>query len=173
MFGKKDLVDNLSQDLDRARVRRDALASDVTTLSAEIARLEACLSEEKDRRERARIVAEIEEIADNLSDAVSMFAPAVAGLCDAIAAAGTVVPDAGELRGFLGAFAGKLASEIAPVMSELRRRAEVAHGGARPAQMPPPAASSRERMPLLIPEPLRRKEVPGIEAADGQRSTAA
>ena len=37
MFGKKDLVDDLSHDLDRARARRDALASDVTTLTAEIA----------------------------------------------------------------------------------------------------------------------------------------
>ena len=36
MFGKDDLVDHLSRDLDRARERRDALAFEVTTLTAEI-----------------------------------------------------------------------------------------------------------------------------------------
>ena len=47
MFGKNDLVDNLSRDLDRARGKRDALASDVTTLTAQIAEIEVRLSEEK------------------------------------------------------------------------------------------------------------------------------
>ena len=47
MFGKNDVVDNLSRDLDHARGRRDALASDVSTLSAQIAEIEARLSEEK------------------------------------------------------------------------------------------------------------------------------
>lgn len=47
MFGKDDLVDNLSRDLDRVRGRRDALASEATTLTAQIAELEARLSEEK------------------------------------------------------------------------------------------------------------------------------
>ena len=46
-FGENDLVDNLSRDLDRARGKRDALASDVTTLTAQIAEIEARLSEEK------------------------------------------------------------------------------------------------------------------------------
>src|SRR5258708_13866125 len=49
MFGENDLVDNLSRDLDRARGKRDALASDVTTLTAQIAEIEARLSEEKKR----------------------------------------------------------------------------------------------------------------------------
>jgi phage shock protein A len=62
MFAKTDLVDDLSHDLDRARARRDAVATDVTTLTAEIAELEARLVAEKDRRDRARIAAEIEEI---------------------------------------------------------------------------------------------------------------
>ena len=55
MLGKNDLVDNLSRDLDRARGKRDALASDVTTLTAQIADIEARLSEEKTRRERDRV----------------------------------------------------------------------------------------------------------------------
>ena len=50
MFGKDDSVENLSRDLDRARGRRDALASEVTTLTAQIAEMEARLSEEKTRR---------------------------------------------------------------------------------------------------------------------------
>jgi hypothetical protein len=48
MFGKKALMDDLNRNLGRARERRnalvfkrDALASDVTTLSAQIAELEA------------------------------------------------------------------------------------------------------------------------------------
>jgi len=44
MFRKSDLVDDLSRDLCRARDKRDALASDVTTLTAQIAKLEARLS---------------------------------------------------------------------------------------------------------------------------------
>ena len=39
MFGENDLVDNLSRDLDRARGKRDALASDVTTLTGHIAEI--------------------------------------------------------------------------------------------------------------------------------------
>jgi len=177
MFGKKDLVDNLSHDLDRARARRDALASDVTTLSQEIAQLEARLSEEKDRRERARIAADIEAIADELGDAVRSFAPAVARLCDAVAGAGAAAPKAGELGGFLGAFVSEIGNEIESLMSELRRRAETARSGEL-AQLPPPseaapATARGDRMPLLLPAFLRRKQSPGIEAADDQRSTAA
>jgi hypothetical protein len=178
MFGKKDLVDNLSHDLDRARTRRDALSSDVTMLAAEIAQLEARLSEETDRRERERVAAELDEIGDALSDAVRMFVPAVARLCDAVGAAAAVVPDVGEVSSCLGAFARKIGSEMDPLMSELRRRADMARNGETAVQLPPPAAAPRapasgNRMPLLLPAFLRRKEVPDIEAADDQRSTAA
>src|SRR3981189_2777506 len=62
MLGKNDLVDNLSHDLDRARGKRDALASDVTTLTAQIAEIETRLSEEKNRRELDRVLGEIEAI---------------------------------------------------------------------------------------------------------------
>ena len=47
MFGENDLVDNLSRSLDRAREKRDTLASEVTTLTTQIAEIEARLSEEK------------------------------------------------------------------------------------------------------------------------------
>ena len=86
-------MDNLSRDLDRARGKRnDALASDVTTLSAHIAELEARLSEEKDRREREPIGGEIEGIKKRLKDTATAFAPVIAGLCDATEAAAAVAP---------------------------------------------------------------------------------
>jgi hypothetical protein len=44
MFGKNNSVDTLSRNLDQARVKRDALASDVTALTAQIAEIEARLS---------------------------------------------------------------------------------------------------------------------------------
>ena len=62
MFGKKALMDNLSRDLERARdkrnalaCKRDALASDVTKLTAQIAELENRLCEQNDRRKRERV----------------------------------------------------------------------------------------------------------------------
>src|SRR5258708_35980777 len=60
MFGKNDSVDNLSRNLDHARVKRDALASDVTALTAQIAEIEARLSEEKKRRGSDRALCGIE-----------------------------------------------------------------------------------------------------------------
>ena len=40
MFKKSDLIDCLGRDLARARERRDALATDVTMLTTQIAELE-------------------------------------------------------------------------------------------------------------------------------------
>ena len=178
MFGKKDLVDNLSQDLDRVRARRDALATDVTTLTAEIAQLEVRLSEEMDRRERARVAAEIEEIADRIADAVRTFAPAVARLCDATAAAGTTAAKAGDLSGCLGAFASEVGGELDSLLFELRRRAEMARNGSTAVQLPPPSEPAPrphhdDHTPFLVPAFLRRKEVPDIEAAGDPRRSAA
>ena len=53
MLGKSDSIEILSRDLARARNRREALASDVITLTAEIAVLEASLLTENDRREES------------------------------------------------------------------------------------------------------------------------
>jgi outer membrane murein-binding lipoprotein Lpp len=177
MFGKKDMVDNLSQDLDRARARRDTLASGVTTLTAEIAQLEARLSEEKDRRERARAIAEIDQVTHQLTDAVRTFAPAVARLRDATAAAGTVVAKAGDLSGFLDAFAAEVSGELEAVLSELRRCAEVARTGEPPVQPSPPsepAPRPPHHDPMLLgPVFLRRKQEPQVEPTDDRRTSAA
>ena len=120
-------MDNLSRDLDRARGKRnDALASDVTTLSAHIAELEARLSEEKDRRERERIGGEIEGIKKRLKDTATAFAPVIAGLCDATeaAAAVAVAPEARELNSFLLSVATEVDIVIEYLLRELQRQTE-------------------------------------------------
>ena len=73
MFGKDDLVDNLSRDLDRARGKRDALASEVTTLTTKITEIEARFSEEKTRRDRVRVLGEIEASKAQIKQAISAF----------------------------------------------------------------------------------------------------
>ena len=107
MFGKDDLVDNLSRDLDRARGRRDALASEVTTLTAQIAEMEARLSDEKTRRERDRVLGEIEAVKKRIKQATSAFAPVIGKLCEAIETAAAIAPEARELNSFLLSVASK------------------------------------------------------------------
>ena len=101
MFGKDASVENLSRDLDRARGRRDALASEVTTLTAQIAEMEAHLSETKSRRDRVRVLAEIESTKAQIKQATSEFAPLIGKLCEAIERAAVVVPEARDLNNFL------------------------------------------------------------------------
>ena len=83
MLGKSDLIDSLSRDLARASNKRDALTSGVTTLTAQIAKLEARLSEEKDRRERERLASESEAIKKQLKDTAGRFIPVITELRDA------------------------------------------------------------------------------------------
>jgi hypothetical protein len=174
MFAKKDPVDDLSLQLGRARARRDAIAADVTTLAAEIAELEARLVVETDRRERARVAAEIAEITHRLDDAARTFAPAMVRLRDATAAAGTVIPHAGDLSGFIDMLIAEVSREIDSLMSELDRRAESARTGETAMHLSPPrseslpAADCDDRMPLLLPALLRRKQAADTEAADDQ-----
>src|SRR6516225_1316369 len=54
VFGKRELVDTLSRDLARARNKRDTIAACVSTLTAQIAELEARLSAETARQARER-----------------------------------------------------------------------------------------------------------------------
>jgi len=155
MFGKKDLVDNLSQDLDRARARREALACDVTSLGSHIAELEARLSQEKDRRDRMRLEREVDDIRKRVEDAAAKFAPAVANLCDATEAAVTLVPDARELSALLAMVASKVGGEVDALLGELRRRVEAVRteGAVRsppaPEVAPPPKKMSERVLPVL------------------------
>jgi phage shock protein A len=181
MFGKKDKkdpVNNLSHELDRARAKRDALTSDVTALSTQIAEMEARLSEERERRERERVTGAIEEITKQLEDSAATFSSVIARLCDATAAAAAeIIPEARELNSLLAMVATEVDSEIESLLCALRRRAETVRTG-ESAECPslPAAASKRarvnERLPLLLPAFLpRNREV--IEAAEERSSTAA
>lgn len=138
MFGKDDLVDNLSRDLDRARGRRDGLASEVTILTARIAEMEARLSEEKTRRERDRVLGEIEAIKNRLKQAISAFAPVIGELCEATKMAAAVAPDARELNSFLLSVATEVDSAVDLLLHELDQRADAARG----APIEPPKDNS-------------------------------
>ena len=128
MFGKDDL-ENLSRDLNRARGRRDALVSEVTTLTARIAEMESRLSEEKTRRERDRVLGELEAIKKRIKQATSAFVPVIGKLCEAIETAAAVVPEARELNGFLLSVAAEVDSMVDPYCASwinARRRWESA-----------------------------------------------
>lgn len=187
MFWKNALMDNLSRDLDRARdkrnalaSKRDALASDVTTITAQIAELEARLSEEKDRRERERVGSEIEGIKKRLKDTATAFAPAIAGLCDATAAAATVVSEARELNSLLMAVATEVEIVIDPLLRELDRQTQAVREASHAApHLPqslngppePPRTSDRLlHLPAWLP---RNKEATKKETAEDRHSTAA
>lgn len=185
MFGKDDLVDNLSRDLDRARGRRDALASEAATLTAQIAEIEARLSEEKNRRERDRVLGEIEAIKTRIKQAGSAFAPVVDGLCRAIEQAAAVVPEARELNSFLLSVAAEIDNVIDPVLRELDQRADAVRVGhaaldlpssANEAPIVPPVELPKDNNERLLRFPAwlsRDKETEKKEAAEGPRSTAA
>ena len=129
MFGKDDLIDNLSRDLDRTRGRRDALASEVTTLTAQIAEMEARLSEEKTRRERDRVLGELEAIKKRIKDATGAFAPAIGKLGKAIERAAAIVPEARELNSFLLSVVTDADSVVESLLRELDQRAEAIRYG--------------------------------------------
>ena len=181
MFGKDDLVDNLSRDLDRARARRDALASEATTLTAQIAEIEARLSEEKNRRERDRVLAEIEAIKTRIMQAAGAFAPVVDGLSKAIAQAQAVVPEARELKSFLVSVATEIDTVLDPLLRELDQRADAVRTGHAVLDLPSSASEAPIEPPkeagdrlLRFPAWLSRdKETEKREAAESPRSTAA
>jgi predicted transcriptional regulator len=138
MSGKNNLVDNLSRNLDRARGKRDALASDVTTLTAQIAEIEARLIEEKTRRERGRVLGEIEAIKKRIQQTASAFAPVIGELCEATERAVAVVPEARELNSFLLSVATEVDSAVDLLLHELDQRADAARG----APIEPPKDNS-------------------------------
>jgi hypothetical protein len=126
MFGKSDLIDILSRDLARARDKREALVSDVTALTAEIAVLESRLCAENIRRERERAVSEIEGIKKRVNDQYLAFAPAIAGIRDATEIAAAIIPEARELNGLLTEIATEVGSAIDGLLGDLNQRIEAA-----------------------------------------------
>ena len=91
MFGKRELVDSLNRDLVRARNKRDALASGMTRLTAQIGDLEVRLSAENERLERERAANEIAQIKKVVRDRSLAFSTATAGIRNATEAAETNV----------------------------------------------------------------------------------
>ena len=174
MFGKSDLVDDLSRDLSRARDKRDALASDVTTLSEQISELEARLSAENDRRERERFEGEIEGLKKRLKHFYLMFAKAVVGMRDVSVSARTIVPEAPELSDLLMGFATEVANTVDNLFSDLDRRMEAL----RTPQLPRPLNGSpglpqdNDRV-LRRPEWLPRRKATKEDSVEDQCSTAA
>jgi hypothetical protein len=136
VFGKNDLVANLSRNLDRARGKRDALATDVTTLTAQIAKIEVRLSEEKNRRERDRVLGEIEEIKKRIKQAAGAFTPAIGELCEATGIAAAVVPEARELNSFLLSVATEVDTVVGPLLLELDRCADAARAAHAALDLP-------------------------------------
>jgi len=181
MFGQDDLVDNLSRDLDRARGRRDALASEVTTLTAQIAEIEVRLSKEKSRRERDRVLSEIEAKKKRLKQATSAFAPVIGELCKATEAAAAVVPEARELNRFLLSVATEVDSVVDVLLREMDQRAEAVRGGhagldlpcsANGAPIEPPRDNS-DRLLRFAVWLSRNRKIEKKETTENPRSTAA
>src|SRR6516164_8605485 len=125
MFRKSDLIDSLSRELSHARDKRDALASHVTMLTSAIAELEARLSAENDRRERERVLGEIEGIKARLRDFYMAFAHAIAGMRDASVSARAFVPEAPELSNLLIGAANEVANTVDNLLGGLDRRLEI------------------------------------------------
>jgi predicted nucleic acid-binding Zn-ribbon protein len=178
MFGKSDLVDNLSRDLSRARDKRDALASHVTTLTTQIAELEARLSAENDRRERERLAGEIEGIKERLRDFYLAFAHAIAGMRDASASARAIVPEAPELSNLLTGVATEVANTVDSLVGDLDRRIEALRAGEAAPQLPQSLNGSSE-LPqnsdrvLRLPEWLPRSKPTKIQSVEDRCGTAA
>ena len=181
MFGKNDSVDNLSRHLDHARVKRDALASDVTALTAQIAEIEARLSEEKKRRGRDRALGEIEAIRKRIKQTASALAPLIVKLCEATEMAAAVVPEARTLDSFLLSVATEIDNVIDPLLRELDRRADEVRVGNAVLDLPCLANAAPTELPkdnndflLRFPAWLsRNKEGGKKETAENPRNTAA
>jgi hypothetical protein len=174
MFGKNDLVENLSRNLDRARGKRDALASDVTTLTAQIAEIEARLSDEKNRRECDRVLRDIEAIKKRIKQTASAVAPVIGELCEATEMAAAVVPEARELNSFLLSVATEVDTLIDPLLRELDRRADAVRVGHAALDLPCLANEAPTELPKdnndrLLPFSLAK--TPRNEDADGCLAT--
>ena len=178
MFGKNDLVDNLSRNLDRARGKRDALASDVTTLTAQIAEIEARLSEEKNRRECDRVLGDIEAIKKRIKQTASAVAPVIGELCEATEMAAAVVPEARELNSFLLSVATEVDTVTDSLLRELDRHADAVRVDHAALDLPclaneSPTELPRDKSDRLLRFLSRNKEVGKKETAENPPSTAA
>jgi chromosome segregation ATPase len=176
MFGKSDLVDNLSRDLAHARNKRDALASSVTTLTAQIAELETRLSAENERRERERTAREIEGIKKRMRDGHLAFAPAIAEIRDATEVTAAIVPEAREFNDLLDVIASEVAKTIDGLLGNLDRRIEALRSPELALNRSPEfrVVHAALEQPLNVPDVLQNSEgIPCLPEWLGQPTSAA
>ncbi len=174
MFGKRDLIDNLGRDLGRTRDRRDALASEVTALTAEIAILEDRISAENDRRERERAAGEIEVVKKRIELQYLALVPAIAGIRDATQAAAAIAPEAKELDDILIVIATEVGNAIDGLLGDLTGQIEVLRAGdTAPLHSDPSASSQDNDRVLRLPEWLPRKKPTKQPVEDGCSTAAA
>src|SRR5215468_7999290 len=163
MFGKSDLLDSLNRELARTRDKCDACASEVTTLTAEIAVLEARISAENDRRERERVVTEIDMIKKRMKVQYLALVPVIAGMREATQIAANLVPEARELDEILVVIASEVGNAIDGVLADLDGRIQALGAGPAAPELPQSATESCElpqdnHRVLRLPEWLARKK---------------
>src|SRR5262249_44244003 len=140
--------------------------------------LEAGLSVENDRRERERVVSEIEGVKERLRDFYLAFAHAIAGMRDASVSARAIIPEAPELNNLLIGVATEVANSIDCLLGDLDRRIDALRASQATPQLPQSLNGSSE-LPqncdrvLGLPEWLPRRESTKKEAVEDQCSTAA
>ena len=143
--------------------------------------MENRLSEEKTRRERDRVLGELEAIKKRIKQATSAFVPVIGKLCEAIETAAAVVPEARELNGFLLSVAAEVDSMVGSLLRELDQRAEAVGVGQAALDLPcsakgapiEPTSYNRDWL-LRFPVWLSRiKEFEKKQNPETPRSTAA
>jgi hypothetical protein len=144
MFGKRELVDSLNRDLAHARNKRDTLAASVTTLTAQIAELEARVATETERQECERAANEIVVIKKRVRDRSSAFSAAIAGIRNATEAAETIVPETREFNEFLDVIATEVAKAIDGLLGEFDLRIEAVRAGNAAPELPQSLTRSAE-----------------------------
>jgi hypothetical protein len=145
MFGKSDSVQILSRDLARTRYKRDAFASEIITLTAEIAVLEASLLTENDRRERERAASEIEKIKKQVNDQYLAFVRTIAGIRGPTEKAAQIVPKARELDELLRPIGTEVGDVIASLLVALDMRTEELRVGQAAPELPQSSEESAAR----------------------------
>ena len=163
MLGKSDLLDSLNRELARTRDKRDARASEVTTLTAEIAVLEARISAENDRRERERVATEIDTVKTRMKVQYLALVPVITGMREATQIAATLVPEARELDEILVVIASEVGNAIDGVLADLDGRIEALGAGSAAPELPQSATEFCElpqdnHRVLRLPEWLARKK---------------
>jgi hypothetical protein len=166
MFGKSDLVEILSRDLARARNKRDAFASDIISLTAEIAVLEASLFTENDRRQRERAATEIERIKRQLNDRYLAFVPTFAGIRGATELAAAIVPKARDVDELLLTIAAEVGNAIGGLLGDLDRRMEALRGGQASAELPQSFNESEARRKANDEECIRVFKAAGYKVVE-------